>query len=396
MYNAELQELVDKYLSGSLDLKEAHILHQLLGDPQQEEELKTLMMDHLERIATIDYHYPETGSRIMQAVESRLFGSEVMPGPVPAPVVPFFRRSWIRYAASVMVIVGLGTYFLFRFQPGSGTTPQKELPAAPLARDIAPGKAGAVLTLSDGRQLLLDSLGNGLIAEQSGTTATLREGRLIYSSGKEEKVKPQYNIMSTPRGRQFQLTLPDGTRVWLNAESSIRFPISFSEKERQVEITGEAYFEVTKNAHAPFNVTVPGKAEIVVLGTSFNINAYSNESSLNTTLIDGKVKVNGKVLNPGQQIRTGTGESIVGQADLEKVLAWKNGLFNFNNASLPEVMRQLERWYDIEVVYEKQIPVIEFGGEMSKEMTLVNLLETLKASNVHFRLEDNRRLIVTP
>jgi transmembrane sensor len=218
-----------------------------------------------------------------------------------------------------------------------------------------------------------------------------------------------YNAISTPKGRQFQLVLPDGTKVWLNAASSLKYPTRFNGKERRVEITGEAYFEVAKNINMPFIATIPpqpgglGGASVKVLGTHFNINAYANEPSLKTTLLEGSVQVtagkNGMNLKPGQQaaISNETNHTIqlINGVDVEKVMAWKNGVFNFNEATLQEVMHQLERWYDIEVQYEPGVPQLEFVGKMGRDLSLNNVLRGLELSKVHFRLE-GRKLTVMP
>jgi ferric-dicitrate binding protein FerR (iron transport regulator) len=217
----------------------------------------------------------------------------------------------------------------------------------------------------------------------------------VYDPTVQTKNEILYNTMSTPRGRQFEITLPDGTHVWLNAASSIRYPTVFAGNERKVELDGEAYFEVTKNAKQPFIVRARNKATIEVLGTSFNISAYENEKSLNTTLLDGSVKVNGTILKPGQQARVTDAVRVTDHADIDKVMAWQRGFFNFEGATLEEVMQQLERWYDIDVEYEQGIPDIEFGGEMSRNMSLNGVLVALEKSGIHYRLE-GRKLIVLP
>jgi ferric-dicitrate binding protein FerR (iron transport regulator) len=208
--------------------------------------------------------------------------------------------------------------------------------------------------------------------------------------------------MTTPKGRQFQVTLPDGTNVWLNAASSVRYPTSFTGNERRVEVTGEAYFEVVKNAAKPFIVEVNNKAAVEVLGTSFNINAYGDERSVRATLLSGSIRVGvpfagrkkAVVLAPGQQAEVaGTQITVAENQDADKILAWKNGLFNFDGADLEEVMRQLERWYNIEVVYENGIPHTRFIGEMSRQIALTDLLDILKRTEVDFRVE-GRKLIV--
>ncbi len=203
-------------------------------------------------------------------------------------------------------------------------------------------------------------------------------------------------LMSTPRGRQFQVTLPDGTAVWLNAASSIRYPTAFTGAERKVEITGEVYFEVKKDIR-PFIVSADNRAEVTVLGTSFNVNSYSNEAGVKATLLEGTVQVSkdeqSVIIKPGEQADVQKTISVTKGVALEKVMAWKAGLFNFENVSLDEAMRQLERWYDIEVVYEKGIPNIELDGEMSKDITLNGLMNVLKELGVRYRLE-GRRLII--
>jgi ferric-dicitrate binding protein FerR (iron transport regulator) len=216
-------------------------------------------------------------------------------------------------------------------------------------------------------------------------------------------------MMSTPKGRQFQLVLPDGTKVWLNAASSLRYPTVFDGRLRTVEVTGEAYFEVAKlvnpstGQRVPFHVKVNNKTEIEVLGTHFNINSYDDESAVSTTLLEGSVRVvNGlekAVITPGQQARIETGSShikIVPDANVEKVMAWKNGVFDFQDATLEEVMRELQRWYNIDVVYEKGVPQLEFIGRMGRDLSLASVLNGLELSRVHFRIEEGRRLVVLP
>jgi transmembrane sensor len=273
-----------------------------------------------------------------------------------------------------------------------------------LQTDIAPGGDKAVLTLSDGSTILLDNAQNGNVAQQGNTKVIkLDNGQLAYSPSRSKMGlggEVLYNTIATPKGGQYQIVLPDGTRVWLNAASSIKFPTVFSGATRNVEMTGEVYLEIAKSAKQPFSVTT-GKTTIQVLGTSFNINAYSDEEAEKTTLIEGKVKVlkgnSEAILLPGQQAQiTQQKLSVVRDADIEKVMAWKNGLFNFNGAGVEEVMRQLSRWYDIEVVYEKDVPDIEFIGKMSKNVSLSGVLKGLEGAGVHFRIEKGRKLIIFP
>nr|WP_240966056.1 FecR family protein [Pseudoflavitalea sp. G-6-1-2] len=207
--------------------------------------------------------------------------------------------------------------------------------------------------------------------------------------------------MSTPRGRQFQLRLPDGSAVWLNAASTIRYPAAFAGNERKVELTGEAYFEVAPDQQRPFRVLTP-KQQIEVMGTHFNVNAYADEPLEQTTLIEGSVKVSGavsqlsKLLTPDHQASVSDGAITVTKLDTGPVIAWKNGLFCFVNANVPGVMRQLSRWYDIEVQYEGKIPDRVFAGKMQRDLTLNEMLNLLSSLNLNFKLEGSKKLIVKP
>jgi ferric-dicitrate binding protein FerR (iron transport regulator) len=283
--------------------------------------------------------------------------------------------------------------------------------------DVAPGKNGAVLTLADGSTVVLDSLGNGVVATQNGTKLLLQNGQLAYASGDSANGNVGYNKMTTPRGRQFKLMLPDGTKVWLNAASALKYPTAFVKGERRVELEGEAYFEIAKDADKPFYVKINHKTEIQVLGTSFNVNAYADEDFMHTTLLEGAVKVNAfdqeRVLKPGQQavvaqvaytLSPGTtvgqpaGNPLISvqQVNPQQFVAWKEGAFDFKTLSLAMVMRQLARWYDVEIVYEKNIPDLEIWGKIQRNLTLVQLLKVLKGMELNFRLEQGRRLVILP
>jgi ferric-dicitrate binding protein FerR (iron transport regulator) len=214
--------------------------------------------------------------------------------------------------------------------------------------------------------------------------------------------------MATPKGRQFQLVLPDGSKVWLNAASSIRYPVAFNNKERRVEVSGEAYFEVAHDKTKPFQVQTK-EQQVQALGTSFNINAYADEPIEKTTLLEGSVKVNSisqkqtvthqplsAILTPGQQARIDNNNQLLSIANnqSEAAIAWKNGYFNLENIPFDQMMKQLERWYDIQVEYENGVPDLHFVGGLSRNITLAALLRSLQVSEVHFKMETGRRLIV--
>lgn len=313
------------------------------------------------------------------------------------PVRVAARRRWLwPAAAAVLALVAGG--FLWLSRPDAPLKPA----AVTEKRAIVPGREGAVLTLADGSEVVLDSLSNGTIAQQHGAQLVLDNAQLSYQPEDDGSGKPVYNTITTPRGRQFRIVLSDGTQVWLNAASSLKYPVAFGAGERLVEVKGEAYFEVAPDVKKPFRVEVNQRAGITVLGTQFNVNAYDNEKSIATTLLRGSVRVTarasgsaaGVVLRPGQQAQIGgNGIKVDEHADTEQATAWKNGLFSFEGMAFADIMRQLERWYDIEVVYEKGIPNIEFEGQMTRDVPLDGLLTILSRSGVQFKIE-GRKLIV--
>lgn len=279
-------------------------------------------------------------------------------------------------AAAILVVAAVGIY-RWTDKPA-----QQEIV-------IHPGTNKATLTLSDGSIISLDSAANRVIAQ-----GIRQEGNRLAYDKQEGAVT--YNLLKIPRGGQFQLLLPDGTKVWLNAASSLRYPTVFKGTERRVEVAGEAYFEVAENASMPFRVDVNSQVTVEVLGTQFNINAYADEQSIYTTLLQGKVRVSGVVLQPGQQAVLSTGQPVrISQPNVSAVTAWKDGMFQFENETLGVVMRQIARWYDVEVVYEAGAPVNEvFHGKMQRNLQLSQVLKGLSRIGVHFRVEQGKRLIV--
>jgi ferric-dicitrate binding protein FerR (iron transport regulator) len=300
-------------------------------------------------------------------------------------------------AAAVLVVLSAGAYFLIGRDHRQKVA--KVLNEAQLRNDVAPGGNKAILTLSGGRRLILDSAARDTVLTEGSDIVANAGGRLAYNEGSKPGTETVYNTLTTPRGGQYQLTLPDGTRVWLNAASSITYPIAFSGPERKVTITGEAYLEVAQNARQPFKVVVGG-IDINVLGTSFNVNAYPDEADINTTLLEGKVQITNKnqkvILEPGQQAQVSGSESnirVLSGVDVEQAIAWKNGFFAFTKADLPTVIRQLARWYDVEVHYEGDIPKREFNGEIGKLLTLDQVLKVLTKTRVHYTIEGNQLTI---
>jgi transmembrane sensor len=337
-----------------------------------------------------------------------------------------WKRSWL-VAASILLLLMASGYLLSLDRDTVATVVSHQQ----ASNNIQPGKEGAILTLADGRTVVLDSLGNGIIATQSSTQVVLKDGQLVYkqlTTGDPDSIgtgsRLAFNTMTTPRGRQYQLILPDGSKVWLNAASSITYPTAFTGTERKVSITGEAYFEVSPLPASPggggekgkmsFIVDVAGKGRVEVLGTHFNINAYDDEGAIKTTLLEGKVKVSATqpqlapsgretinhkqqtVLIPGEQAQMNDHSSlirVVKNVDVEEVMAWKNGHFHFNDTDLKNMMRQLSRWYDIDVKYAGQVPADRFSGKVSRSLNLLQVLKMLEFSDLDIKIE-GRALVV--
>ena len=300
-------------------------------------------------------------------------------------------RRWIVAAASIALLIAAGLYF--------GTQREARQPVAGMPSvKIAPGSNKAVLTLADGSEIQLDSSGNQVIRQGS---ASIRQagGQLQYTAGNGTAIN-SYNTLTIPRGGQFQVTLPDGSRVWLNSASVLRYPVSFPGKERTVELQGQGYFEIAADASRPFRVKV-NDMEVQVLGTHFDIMAYPDENSINTTLLQGAVKVvRGKesvLLMPGQQAVAASTEHPISvrDADTKNVIAWKSGLFVFNNTDLGTILREIARWYDVEIVDNMTGSNHErFGGSISRQQDLSAVLQLLEAGgNCHFRVE-GRKIIL--
>ncbi|HUP14315.1 MAG TPA: FecR domain-containing protein, partial [Niastella sp.] len=392
------KQLLDDYRNGKMKAEQRAAFEQLLHSIELEQALQQQLDDSFVQIEPVAAE--ETQGYLYERIKENYIKDK------PAGRVHFLQKPWLRYAAAILIIAGVATYFL-KNEPKKETTVTA---AGKQARtDVEPGRDGAILTLANGRQLVLDSLGNGIIATQNGAKVVLSDGALSYDQNGQTTSTIIYNTMRTPRGRQFQLVLPDGTKVWLNAASSIKYPTMFSGNERRVEITGEVYFEVTKNSSMPFKVTIPGGqganangkmgSEITVLGTHFNVNAYDDEAAVKTTLLEGAVSVKSMAegrrpeslvfLKPGQQaVMAGTNSplTIHHSPDLSQVMAWKNGLFNFNGYDIKAVMREIGRWYNLDIVYEAEPEPEEVMGELQRNLTLSQVMKILQKIHVKYRI----------
>jgi transmembrane sensor len=362
----------------------------------------------LEEVRSSRYHESEQQVNWQQMLQTVLQQQEVA---APAPVRRMQVFSKIAIAAAVVVCMSLIAWWWL--QKGSGK--QAATSSIATTADVMPGKNGAILTLSNGQQLVLDSANNGALAAQPGLQIVKHDSMIAYGPlpNKERTTEVAYNTLSTPRGRQFQVVLSDGTKVWLNASSSIHYPAVFDGKERVVEVTGEAYFEVAAltpkggKKKMPFIVKIKTSSgndgRVEVLGTHFNINAYDDEAAIKTTLLEGSVKTsigNGQsaILKPGEQaVLSGANSplTIHHSPDLGQVMAWKNGFFQFERSDIQTVMRQIARWYDVEIKYEGPVTKDKFGGSIPRDATLSQVLHALEQSLVHFTIQ-GKKVIVTP
>ncbi len=396
---SSIQQLLQAYMENHADPKVVDELRRLSEQHGMEEELRQalarLMEQQEKESESLDEQHYQQLFREIISIDKPI--REI----TGARVVNLPRRRWWWAAASVLIIgFGAALWIL----AGKGKPADVQL--ADHKYDVAPGRSGAILVLSDGSKVVLDTVKNGVIALQSGTEVVLANGQLTYLEPKQKNTAVAYNTMTTPKGRQFQVSLPDGSKVWLNAASSLRYPTAFTGTERRVEITGEAYFEVAENKQIPFKVIVNNAMEVKVLGTHFNINAYEDENAVKTSLLSGRIqasiitsdpkKEQSILLKPGEQVQLKTNGplNLVNGADMAKVMAWKNGLFNFEGMHLREAMRQLSRWYDIEVAYEEGIPDIIFGGKMPMDINLSQLLLVLQDAGVYCRQEADNRLVI--
>jgi transmembrane sensor len=312
----------------------------------------------------------------------------------------WFISSWFKIAASVLILIAIGLFF---WKDSEQENSKKRIYTVVKAQKILPGSNKAYLTTANGSIITLDGAANGVLVAQSGVTVSkIGEGLLRYAGHSKSSVPDTgFNLITTPRGGQYQVELADGTRVWLNAATSLKYPASFTGKQRKVELSGEAYFEVAKNPSKPFLVTVNG-ITVQVLGTHFNIMGYNDEKAVKTTLLEGAVKLafNGHtaLLKPGEQGLLNKSQNAfdVNNVDVDDVVAWKNGFFAFNNEDIQTIMKRVSRWYDVDVVFPENFKRKNFGGTMSRFKDVSEVLKSLELTgSVHFKLE-GRRITVMP
>jgi len=388
MTRAEIIELAEKVTAGIATDEEIVVYNRLFSWWERPDagEWDASMGDRQEIEAVLR-------GRIWKAIDRKPAKSARIIGPI----------GWATIAAAFMGAIALGIVFRESRLPKPEITTRGKTGND----DVLPGGNKAMLTLADGQRIDLDSAGNGVISQQGGSQAVKSQaGQLSYLSTQSPKPSAAlYNILATPRAGQFKLTLPDGTRVWLNNASRLRYPTAFG-KDRRVELSGEAYFEVADDPGRPFEVAVgaPGedRGSVRVLGTHFNIQAYQDENEVQTTLLQGAVRytigANQVVVRPGQEAEAGPGGSlkVISNVDTAGAIAWKNGYFHYSGADVQTVLRQLSRWYDVQVDYEGKIPDAQFVGDIQRNLPLSLVLEMLEKNQIgRFKIKD-RTITVRP
>jgi len=387
-YSFKIAGLITKYMNNSLDPEQQQELTQWINDdPANESLFKKLNSEEVQE------HY-FAGLKAFPAANALLKVKGRIHGVPKVLKMRSSKQQWL-YAsvAAVLLLISVGIWFVV-----GKKTDDEELRYA--TANISPGRNVATLTLSNGKKITLDSIASGRFAEQSGISISkTKDGNLVYQITDQPtgRSNDQFNSIETPKGGTYQIHLPDGTKVWLNAASSLRFPVHFSQKERRVELTGEGYFEVAKDKARPFLVKNETQ-ETKVLGTHFNINGYSDNTFVQTTLIEGSVQVSSfpeashaehVVLKPGQQSELNSGKLMVKPANLQEVMAWKNGNFLFDAMELSNILKQLNRWYNISVDYSG-VPDLRLTGYISRNESLYRVLHMLEiTANVKFKVQNN-------
>jgi ferric-dicitrate binding protein FerR (iron transport regulator) len=406
-----LQELWKKYLGDQkMTAGEISQLKALVHDERNK--------DQLDQLLASVYAEQKQASPAAETNEKEAFEEvwaklqTVAPAASPAIVAPLRpRRLWWKYAAAALVLftAGAGAYWLSR-----GKVPSSIVQQHPFSNDtIQPGGNKAILTLADGSTISLNEAANGTLTQQGNTQVVkLANGQLAYQApGGATTTANLYNTIVTPRGGKYHITLPDGSQVWLNAASSLHYPTAFNGKSREVTLTGEAYFEIAENAAMPFQVRV-NNMKVDVLGTHFNIMAYTDEEAMHTTLLEGSVRVSNPIaanptspdptsaiLSPGQcaslSLHTGA-LKVQSHVNTEDAIAWKNGLVQFAGTDIRAAMRMIARWYDVEIEYRGNIPNAHFRGGLSSNAPVSQVLNMMQQTGeVHFEIS-GRKIIVTP
>jgi len=395
MKDSRLEYLFDCYLRQNCSENEEAELMNLLANAENKIRFQKLIDEVIEK-TEMEVQMPE---HVAASILENIIDSDTL-NEAPVKDKNVYSLRWTKVAAAACIILFISSFaYWISLQPAkdklittANVPEEKQTP-------IKPGGNHAILTMADGRTIVLDSVQNGNIV--IGNNKIKKQGALlVYDASKplNGETAVAYNTLSTPRGAQYQLVLPDGSKVWLNASSSINFPTTFIGNERNVELTGEAYFEIAKNKEKPFHVQVGGM-QVEVLGTHFNINAYPEEGAVKTSLLEGSVKIKkgniSGLLKPGQQgvLKNNDDNIEIKKADMNEAIAWKNGLFQFDGADIKNIMNQIGRWYDVEIVYSGKVPERRFEGKISRDAQLSDVLKILELSNVKFSIQGKKIVV---
>jgi len=395
--------LLYQYAASTASAEEVEEMFVLLQSAEGDAVLKDFILNERIRVESAVSPSPQKWEDMWQAIRTQTVGQKK---------APVSKMMWHRMAAAIVVLFVAGTGIYLFLTNKTTHPPQIAVNSQHYNNDIPPGGNKAILTLANGSVIVLDTVQKGLLAKQGNTNIIkLANGELVYNSDKKNTGELVYNTVSTPRGGQYQMVLPDGSKVWLNAASSLRFPASFSIKERRVELSGEAYFEVASQMghgkKVPFIVHVSSASsangmDVEVVGTHFNIMSYADEQNIKTTLLEGKVKVSQdgitRNLEPGRQaiVDHQTHAITVANANVEQAVAWKEGQFRFKETGINELMRQVARWYNVEVEYRTNRTDQDYTGIVSRTENVSSILKMLEATGtVHFMVEKTK-IIVLP
>ncbi len=396
MTTDRLAYLFDRYFTNTCSEEEKQELAVIILSQKHDVRIQNLLETAWDTISTEEVMQTEKASEIMDSILSQAPVYKQENGIKDSKLINMFSFRRIAVAASILLVLASGAYLL---TGKKATHPEEIAKTIQVEQDVvAPESSKATIKLANGKKILLDSALNQTL-DQGDVRVNIKEGgQIVYTGGKD--AVEMFNVLENPRGSKvINLTLADGTKVWLNSESSLTYPVTYVGNERKVEVTGEAYFEVAHNASKPFIVTnVAKNVEIKVLGTHFNVNSYKDEKVMKTTLLEGSVRVSlgGKsvVIKPGEQAEIGVGSGMtVQKVNVEEVVAWKNGRFIFNSASIESIMRQAARWYDVTVIFENKSNET-FSGRLPREANLSELLKMLAATgSVEFNI-NGKEIIV--
>lgn len=398
--NHRIKDLIIKHLKDELTVEEQLELREWINTSDYNQELFHQLTD-ADQLNKGLKEYDDLRMSIRKKIDVRIKMFDLPESPV-SNIRPIRRRRWVYAAAAAALLFLFVTSYFWLASRFDSSSKARPMPVSVAVRDVAPGGNKATLTLGNGSTIILENTADGQLTEQGAAHVSKQKYALSYTTTHSPGAIPSatvYNTLTTPRAGQFQVVLPDGTRVWLNNASSLRYPTSFSGRSREVELTGEAYFEVAKNTSKPFSVKIPD-AIVHVLGTSFNIMAYNNEHATNTTLVEGAVKVSHydhqMLLAPGEQVQLDK-QGIIKKVkvNVASIIAWKNGFFNFSHTDFQGAMRQLARWYDVDVVYKGVPPTRSFSGVIDRQLSLSQVLKIFEVDEECTLTTDGKSIIVT-